>query len=199
MADAWDRLEDEPIRWFDRFERFRSMGPQRTLLGCVQGEAKEGNKKQPSGIPGAWSEAAEAWRWRERAEAWDAAQTQLARAAESSDLADRRKKWIASARALQDKAMERLATIDAVDLNFKDIREGITSAIKLELLARGEPTDINKNENSGDICGTEAERFAAIAAIVRRYLSPEANAQSCPGSPAPDSDGTTDEVGPLLG
>lgn len=72
MSD-WQRQEGEPNLWYSRFERFRLMGPTRSLLAVYEHYlAQKGAKRRNGGgIPGAWRRAVERWRWIERAEAWD--------------------------------------------------------------------------------------------------------------------------------
>lgn len=68
----WERRENEPNLWYDRFMAFLLMGPSRSLLGAVhQEEAQKSPKKPSDSTPGAWKDAANEWKWRERAEAWD--------------------------------------------------------------------------------------------------------------------------------
>lgn len=73
-GQVWERQAGEPALWFRRFERFRLLGPGRSLLAVYNGErekARPGASRRRS-VPGAWNRAAQAWRWRERAAAWDA-------------------------------------------------------------------------------------------------------------------------------
>lgn len=69
--NAWDRQPDEPARWFDRFERYRLMGPGRSVLAIVHQEQDQKGLKRTNNIAGAWRVAVDEWRWQERAEAWD--------------------------------------------------------------------------------------------------------------------------------
>lgn len=74
----WERQPREPNLWFDRFERYRLKGAQRTLLGTVRQEAEEsGRLKLPTRVPGSWYTQFYKWRWRQRAEAWDAWRRQM--------------------------------------------------------------------------------------------------------------------------
>src|SRR5262245_8453686 len=108
MAE-YDQQPGEPALWFSRFERFRSMGPTRTMLGAVHHEeAEKGGQKRSRKVPGAWDVAAERWRWRHRAAAWDAEQIRQAREAEAAAAAARRKVWALQAQALQAAAIKRL-------------------------------------------------------------------------------------------
>lgn len=175
MAE-WDRQEGEPVNWFERFESYRKMGPQRTLLGCVN---KERQNRATSNIPGAWRDAAEKWRWKARAEAWDAEQTRLNREAEVEVLVSRRKAWIAQAQAVQGKAVERLLTLEADDLSFRDVLAGLAEGVRLELLARGQPGEITEQQHK-DM--SEAKRHDAIQSILRRFLAPPGPAEARTGS-----------------
>lgn len=69
MANVWDQTESEPGLWYDRFERYRLMGPSRTIEATHDGDAKESKGKRPSRH---WYEAAKTYEWQRRAEAWDA-------------------------------------------------------------------------------------------------------------------------------
>ncbi len=76
-APAWERRPGEPQRWFDRFDRFRLMGVQRSIHSVyVQERASTGasNVNRRGGVPHSWRHAALRWKWIPRAEAWDEAQ-----------------------------------------------------------------------------------------------------------------------------
>ena len=69
---SWERLPDELGRWFARFERYRLLGPTRSIEAAWRSEtgAAKGSKgKRPTRH---WYAMAKACSWRERAEAWDA-------------------------------------------------------------------------------------------------------------------------------
>jgi hypothetical protein len=163
---AWDRLEGESAKLYARFERFRAMGPGRTLEAFYRAET--GRK---TAAPGQWRADAEKWRWKERAEAWDAEQTVKARAAEEEAIEQRRKAWIAQAQAVQSvggqallKLQDALNDPDAANISPRDILSFLTEGTKLELLARGEATD--KIEHSGSI--TVEQRRARLVGILDR-------------------------------
>jgi hypothetical protein len=40
LNDPWDRQDDAPAQWFDRFDRYRLLGPLRTLEAAWRGEAE---------------------------------------------------------------------------------------------------------------------------------------------------------------
>ena len=70
---AWEKRSDEPLAWFNRFERYRLLGPQRSLeaasLRCAEVEGQRCPKSSRT-----WCDASRRWQWQERARAWDATQ-----------------------------------------------------------------------------------------------------------------------------
>jgi hypothetical protein len=143
-VNIWDRQPDEPTRWFDRFERFRQAGARRTLLGCINAEREENGEKRYSSVPGSWTAASEKWKWRERATAWDDYQRELARKEEQEELTRRRRVHIAQAQFVQGKAVERLKNLDAATLTPRDVLAYLSEGVRLELLARGAPSEITE-------------------------------------------------------
>ena len=68
---SWQRLPNEPMRWYARFEAYRLAGPNRSLLGTYNAEQdKEGQKRTPN-PPTSWRNAMIKYQWAARAEAWD--------------------------------------------------------------------------------------------------------------------------------
>lgn len=75
----WDRLSGEPIRWYSRFDKYRLMGEQRSMVAVYRETSKgrstkRNGTKSDSNVPGPWSKAAQEWNWKERAAAWDEAE-----------------------------------------------------------------------------------------------------------------------------
>lgn len=98
----WERMENEPILWYTRFERYRLMGSNRSLLGVYKTELgrKEQNNKPPVNAPMVWRKAAESWNWKARAESWDmqevearAAAAALQQAKEEAEKERERQEW----------------------------------------------------------------------------------------------------------
>jgi hypothetical protein len=143
-VNVWHRQPDEPTRWYERFERFRQMGPNRSLLACVNAEAERNGTKKHKCNPGSWSEAAEKWKWRERAAAWDDFQRELARQEEQEELTRRRRIHIAQAQLVQGKAVERLQNLDPSTLTARDVLAYLSEGVRLELLGRGAPSEITE-------------------------------------------------------
>lgn len=70
--EAWGRQEGEPMRWFQRFDKFRLMVPVRSIA-AVFNEENQRKPEKTRGNPGReWYEAAKQWQWEKRAAAWDA-------------------------------------------------------------------------------------------------------------------------------
>jgi hypothetical protein len=72
----WERLPDESMKWFCRFEVFRLAGPNRSLLGVYNTEQDRNSQKKTYNVPGSWRDAAIKYHWHQRAEAYDVAEQQ---------------------------------------------------------------------------------------------------------------------------
>lgn len=70
MAE-WERLPDEPVKWYVRFEAYRLAGPNRSLLGVFNADQVKEGKKRAMTPPASWRDALVKWDWIKRAEAWD--------------------------------------------------------------------------------------------------------------------------------
>jgi len=97
----WARREGEPTIWYNRFERYRLMGSNRSMLGVVMAEmGKDGQKRTSQNIPNSWRLNADKWEWKARAEAWDmhevearAAAAALQQAKEDAERERERQEW----------------------------------------------------------------------------------------------------------
>lgn len=68
----WERMEEEPGKWYARFLVFRDQGAtQRGLYQAYAEEARKSQKKPAKNVPGAWKDAADRWQWHKRADAYD--------------------------------------------------------------------------------------------------------------------------------
>jgi len=78
---AWERRTGESQVWFARFERYRLLGPERSLRTAFASEPRnatstvEETPRAPGPhalrLPAAWRKAAQKWNWSGRANAWD--------------------------------------------------------------------------------------------------------------------------------
>jgi len=85
----WERLPGEPEKWWVRFEKYRLMGPNRSMQVLNNNERKEIGKGPLTALPGGFREAVMRYRWTERVEAWD--ESLLVEMRE--EWAKRREKW----------------------------------------------------------------------------------------------------------
>jgi hypothetical protein len=149
QAEIWNRQPGEPNRWYARFERYRLAGPSRSLLGTLNAELTDQGKARQAKVPGAWNQAFRSWRWRERAEAWDDQERRQVREARAHDVDEMNRRHIQEAKALQNKALQRLQSLDLQDLSAADTLRFLVEATKLERTARGEPETIEERRLTG--------------------------------------------------
>ena len=149
QAEPWDRLPEEPNRWFARFESYRLAGPRRSLSATWTAEQAEKGRRKRSKVPGSWNEAATRWRWRQRAEAWDDYERQRAREAHAQAISEMNARYIQEAQALQSKGIQCLKALDANKLLPPDAMRFVTEGTKLERTARGEPESIEERRLTG--------------------------------------------------
>ncbi len=126
---TWERQENEPVLWFQRFQRFLAMGPDRSVLAFYNHWRQEKAKKSKAKFtpanspPSAWTKAAQRYNWRQRASAYDLHQLKQEFADLEARVLERRKKRL----ELQDKLMEKIEKALS-DLNTQDIRIGAAVA-----------------------------------------------------------------------
>src|SRR5436305_144630 len=54
----WERMPEEPSRWYARFESFRLARPSRSLLGVFNADKLARGQPRTRCLPGAWAQAA---------------------------------------------------------------------------------------------------------------------------------------------
>jgi hypothetical protein len=116
VSHPWDRMPDEPNRWYQRFEAFRLQGPGRTIEAVYRAEceAKLSKVKRPSKR---WYEIVRLWSWYARAAAWDKHLSDQA----AADAEKRRIEILNSGFALQH---ERVAALGEIaDTLLTDIKD----------------------------------------------------------------------------
>jgi len=153
-TELWDRQPGEPNRWFGRFERYRLAGPNRSLLGTVNGKLSDKDATRKAKVPGSWNRAFAQWRWRQRAEAWDEQERRQAQAARLQEIDEMNRRHIQEAQALQSKALLRLKSLELDDLSAPDVLRYFVEATRLERTARGEPEAIEERRLTGKGGGT---------------------------------------------
>jgi hypothetical protein len=188
--EPWDRQPGEPNLWYARFERYRLAGPRRSLLGAVNAELTSNGRNKQAKVPGAWNRAFGRWHWRERAEAWDEQERHQARAAHAREVDEMNRRHIQEAQALQNKAVQRLRSLELDELSGADVLRFLVEATKLERTARGEPQTIEERRLTGK--GGGAVAFSLEEAVEadqelekwqHEHLQPTASEALPQGSP----------------
>jgi len=127
---VWDRQEGESSLWYGRFDEYRLMGPERSVLSVVNRRRRDQSKKQAKYSPGAWLEKANTFKWRERAEAWDESERQRQAALREIE-ADKLFENIEQAlKALYAKYSQRLQELDPDDIPAAVLAPHFLSTIK---------------------------------------------------------------------
>src|SRR5258705_4204690 len=132
----WERMPDEPSRWFARFEQYRLAGPSRSLLGVFNADKLARGQPKQRCVSGAWAQAAQRWRWKDRADAWDDRELQLARQAHDEAIREMNERHVREGLGLQAKATERLRALGPQELGAADVLRYFTEGTKLERLGR---------------------------------------------------------------
>ena len=178
MARPWDKRDDEKMFWYSRFERFRLMGPQRSLLGAyLSEEGEQGRVRKCKKAPTSWIKARDRYDWVTRAEAWDAEQQRVDREEwERRKSIQRQKEWEA-AEKLAEKAQAMLtfplaeSHVDGPDgpiiikparWGMSDVARLLETASKLARLSAGMETDKTQVEVSADVRELSDEDLANI-------------------------------------
>ena len=109
-GEDWGRQKLESGFWYDRFTKYRLMGPKRSLLGAVNAERMKEQRGATKSVPASWYKAATRWNWKARAEAWDASERERAEAEWESRRVEIRQRDFAQAGELRNLAQ---AILDA--------------------------------------------------------------------------------------
>lgn len=120
----YERMDGEPDLWYDRFERYRLMGPSRSLLAVYNAERLDRSEGPAKAIPGAWVYACRVWDWKNRASTWDAYEGQRRRELYDKEREEDHEARVMLLKAMRAKLVQRLNTL-------------VPEEIKPELLVRG--------------------------------------------------------------
>jgi hypothetical protein len=108
----WDRMRGEPNQLYDRFCRFRDLGPERTIRAVYRQEWATRSTKPCPAVNGTWFLHSRAWQWVARAEAYDAHQRELDRRGREEALTAARERRLALLTGVESLALERLTQRD---------------------------------------------------------------------------------------
>jgi len=145
--NVWDRQKGEPSKWFDRFEKFRLLGPQRTYIEVYRQEKEAATGESHDhlrAVPSTWRERGQQWQWRERASAWDRHMVEVKRGEEEQERVasrDRRASLIKRLQTILDRAT---AMFDQEVIDTKELLNLVRAAqivMNQSRLEYGEVTD----------------------------------------------------------
>lgn len=135
MAEIWERLPGESSKAYQAFCEYRDMGADRSIRKLAQARGKPTSTKWLSH----WSAK---YSWVERAKAYDDYLEQEKRKEQEKAILEMVERHTKEAMALQQKALERLKSLDPNELSTRDVLSYLMEAIKLERLSRGEPNEV---------------------------------------------------------
>jgi len=155
-AHLWERLPGEPSRAFDAFGKYRDMGAERSLAKVARALGKT------NAVLETWSVR---WSWVSRAGAYD-------------DDVDRRRleslerlreemnaRHVQQCKALQLRAIERLAALDPSELKPADVLNFLMEAARLERLALGVPVKVVEQRKVTDVPSTTVSSIPGAGAV----------------------------------
>ena len=161
MGMVWDRMEDEPARWYDRFEVYRMLGPGRSIEAAYR--MATGSDRRPGSL---WHQRSKEFNWRARSESWDADGWRQ----QASEEEDRRKlarEWRLRMLAdVREWAYLSLKRAKLLDMDMGETRERLSvlrmmlsDAIRLERAEFGEVDPGGDNEAPGEFEDLVAEVY----------------------------------------
>lgn len=143
--EKWERLPGELSKWFDRFDRYRLLGPTRSIdaVWRLENAARPPEaRKRGKRPPPFWYQIVKDFRWKERAEAWDENTQRLRLQAEAEERAAMLKRHLEGGRWLQRVALEKIYQLKAVDMTPAEARQFLEKGINIERVASGLPADL---------------------------------------------------------
>lgn len=143
--EPWLKWPDEPENDYARFQCFRDLPPPRRTIenGFLvhSGGALLGTEKSKRPYPQAWAGLSRKWRWSERVRAFDVwkekSQLEAERDGTLEAWREMGERHAREAMALQQKALQRLQTMNPSELSAAEVRQFLVQAATLERLARG--------------------------------------------------------------
>lgn len=160
MPQPWERQPGETSKAYAAFCRYRRMPPEKRSLALV---ASKGQKRGKTGGKARTSivELSAQHDWVARAAAYDDHLDELVRARLEKQRLDMAERQANVARAMLDKAKERLDQMPLSLMSPQDVARWVDVATKTERLALGEPTDNVREEVHGSIDLGVVEQYSA--------------------------------------
>jgi len=142
----WLRWDGEPGNDYARFQCYRDLPPGRRNLSnayCVwMGRPFYGaDRREKVAVPQSWTGLSRKWRWDERSvrcDTWkEKSQLEAERDGTLQAWKEMGERHAREAMALQQKALERLRSLNPAELSAAEVRQFLVQAATLERLARG--------------------------------------------------------------
>ncbi len=185
----WHRLPGEPSRWFQRFERFRLLGPGRSMRKAWLAESPEGPKR--SDVPNAWKVAVETWDWRARAEAWDQAEAKAWEESRKQQIDRRRRAVFAAEWSEASSMLEAAAALRAEALAMPGLGRTRRVMDSIHEAADGEQTPVKESVDRDALSMLETSRRLSESAIT---MARRAAVLATTIAPSPEVDDTHTET-----
>lgn len=139
--EPWLKMPTESAKAYAAFIAYRDMPPRdRSLRKAVVrhfGVSTSSKVRQFQ----TWSAR---WMWVDRASAWDEFKDYQAREEQLKAIKDANSKHIKIASSMLSKALERLKTMEPIELAPADLLRFITESVRIERMALGEPDTIQE-------------------------------------------------------
>ncbi|MCL6442556.1 MAG: hypothetical protein K6T83_03695 [Alicyclobacillus sp.] len=161
----WERQENESRQAFEAFATYRDMGAQRSIVKV----ARELGKSEA--LISRWSSTHE---WVKRAEAYDAEMDRVFLKDQEKARRDMAERQARIAMMFQNKVVDRLRSLDPMELSPAELARWFDVAVKVERLARGESTDKTEVDLSGQV-NTKHEEHHTHVHTLDRYAESFAN------------------------
>ena len=146
MQQPWQCQADETSKAFNAFVLYRGMLPkERSLEKLRQKMDKNTLYLRQLGV---WSSR---WQWVKRSLAYDEHLAEVRQEAQEKEIKEMAERQAKEGMLLQSKGIERYRSMEPQDMSPSDALRALIEGAKLERTARGEPTDIQKSEHSGEI------------------------------------------------
>jgi hypothetical protein len=170
MRDLWERVTGESAKAYVHFALYRDMGSERSLRKVAEGGEGTAKIRQLE----KWSVR---WRWVERAQAYDDEMDRQLRAKKEKARKEMAERHAKMALIGQGTVLERFRQIKPEELTPSQAVQWFDTLTKIERLALGEPTEIQRSEHAGTLdiearyrAMTPEERRAEFVRIFRDEL-----------------------------
>lgn len=139
--NIWEKFPEETNRAFGAFVVYRNMPAHKR---SIQASVKELYDEVAPGKLRQMQKWSSMYSWVARAGAWDKELDREARQELLKQVKDANVRHIKLAQAMQQKAIERLKTMQAIELSVRDVLDWIVNGAKIERLTLGEPEEITQ-------------------------------------------------------